>query len=79
MEPRTVAIAADMLLGTLLISTPSTVAKAPEGRLVRIAELEITPEQLEAYKNAVRKEIEASIRIEPGVLKLYVTVKDQPN
>jgi hypothetical protein len=38
---------------------------------VRIAELEIDSGQLEAYKLALKEEIETSIRIEPGVLTLY--------
>lgn len=47
---------------------------------VRIAELEIAPAQLEAYKAAVSKEIAESIRIEPGVLAIYsVSLADSPN
>lgn len=49
----------------------------PATALVRIAELEIDPAQLEAYKPAVAEEIEASIRVEPGVLAIYsVALKD---
>ena len=47
--------------------------------LVRIAELEIDPAHLEAYKAALKQEIAASMRVEPGVLTLYaVSVKDHP-
>ena len=47
--------------------------------LVRLAELEIDPGQLVAYKTAVTEEIEASIRVEPGVLAIYsVALKDYP-
>jgi quinol monooxygenase YgiN len=47
--------------------------------VVRIAELEIDPTQLEAYTAALKEEIETSIRVEPGVLTLYcVSVKDHP-
>lgn len=50
-----------------------------QDRVVRLAELEIDPAQLENYKAALREEIEASIRLEPGVLTLYaVSVKDNP-
>ena len=50
-----------------------------QGHVVRLAELEIDPVQLENYKAALREEIDASIRIEPGVLTLYaVAVKDNP-
>ncbi len=48
--------------------------------LVRIAELEIDPGQIAAYKDALKEEIATSIQNEPGVLNLYaVSVKDQPN
>jgi quinol monooxygenase YgiN len=47
--------------------------------LVRIAELEIDPAHLEAYRAALKEEIAASIRMEQGVLTLYaVSVKDHP-
>ena len=50
-----------------------------EPPLVRIAELEIDPGQLVAYRNALKEEIATSIRVEPGVLTLYaVAVKGQP-
>lgn len=46
---------------------------------VRIAELAIDPAQLQAYQDAVTEEIDASIRLEPGVLSIYsVALKDQP-
>jgi quinol monooxygenase YgiN len=41
---------------------------------VRVAEIEIDPVQLEAYK----EQIEAAIRLEPGVLALY-SVADKDN
>ncbi|KAA6459075.1 antibiotic biosynthesis monooxygenase [Acidobacteria bacterium AB60] len=48
-------------------------------RVVRIAELEIDPARVEEYQRCLREEIEASIRAEPGVLKLYaVAVKGHP-
>lgn len=54
-------------------------AEEAQSRMTRIAELEIDPAQLENYKAALREEIEASIRLEPGVLTLYaVSLKDSP-
>jgi quinol monooxygenase YgiN len=48
--------------------------------LVRIAELNVDPAQLEAYTSALKEEISTSIRVEPGVLTLYaVGIKDHPN
>ena len=49
-------------------------------KLVRIAEIEVEAAQLGAYKAELRREIDASIRLEPGVLALYaVAVKNRPN
>ena len=63
------------ILGASRVAT----TKAMDQPLVRIAELEIDPGQLEAYRSALKEEIAASIRVEPGVLTLYaVSVKDQP-
>lgn len=47
--------------------------------IVRIAELDIDPAELDAYKALLREEIGASVRSEPGVLSLNaVSVKDNP-
>ncbi|MBS1789213.1 MAG: antibiotic biosynthesis monooxygenase [Acidobacteria bacterium] len=47
--------------------------------LVRIAELEIDPAQLENYKVFLKEGIETAIRVEPGVLTLYaVAEKEHP-
>jgi len=65
-----------VVLGTIVAVGAQTM-KQP---LVRIAELQIDPGQLPAYKDALKEEVETSIRVEPGVLKLYaVSVKDQPS
>jgi quinol monooxygenase YgiN len=49
----------------------SSAAAAPPNPVVRIAELKIAPEHLEAYTRAVRKEMDISVRVEPGVLAIY--------
>jgi quinol monooxygenase YgiN len=52
----------------------------PPDAVVRIAELEIDPAKLDAYKAVVMEEIEASVRVEPGVFAIYaVALKDRPN
>ena len=66
-----------------LIAVCATPARAgtenKNDRIVRLAELEIDPAQVDQYKAALREEIAASIRLEPGVLTLYaVSVKDHP-
>ncbi|HZC57344.1 MAG TPA: putative quinol monooxygenase [Xanthobacteraceae bacterium] len=49
------------------------------GQYVQVAEIEIDPAQLEAYKAAVGEQIATAIRMEPGVLVLYaVCEKDNP-
>ena len=74
-----------LLLGTSLVASllfwaqRCAAAESVGGPIVRIAELEIDPGQLEAYKFALKEEIETSIRVEPGVLTLYaVSVKEHP-
>jgi quinol monooxygenase YgiN len=77
---RLLLIAAPLIATCVFVATLPAYAQATQDRLVRIAELEIYPDQLIAYKAALKEEIEASIRIEPGVLTLFaVSVKDHPN
>jgi quinol monooxygenase YgiN len=60
---------------------PSPLKPPPSAQdpVVNLIELEIDPLQLDAYKAALKEEIETSIRVEPGVLTLYaVSLKDQP-
>ena len=66
-----------LVLGTSLVASflfsgqRCVGAESPGRPVVRIAELEIDPAQLDAYKLALKEEIETSIRVEPGVLTLY--------
>ena len=56
-----------------------TPAQPVQRQVVRLAELRIDPSRLEEYRAALREEIEASIRLEPGVLTLYaVSLKGDP-
>lgn len=66
--------AAALASGAAPVETPET---APP--MVRIAEIEIDPGQLEAYKAILAEEQEASVRLEPGVLMLHsVALADDP-
>jgi quinol monooxygenase YgiN len=48
--------------------------------VIRIAELEIDPAQLERYKALLGEEVEASVANEPGVLFLYaVSIGGSPH
>jgi quinol monooxygenase YgiN len=50
-----------------------------DGKIVRIAELEIDPAQLDAYRAMLAEEIEASVEKEPGVLMLHaVAERERP-
>jgi quinol monooxygenase YgiN len=71
----------------LLIIAASALSLAPglalsqetNEQYVQVADIEIDPPQLEAYKAAVTEQIETAIRVEPGVLVLYaVSDKDNP-
>lgn len=53
-------------------------AQSAKDPYVRIAEIEIDPAQVEPYRAAVREQIEAAVRLEPGVLALY-SVADKEN
>ncbi|MBP1805149.1 putative quinol monooxygenase [Rubellimicrobium aerolatum] len=47
--------------------------------LVRLAEIEVDPENLERYLTLLREEIEASVANEPGVLALQaMALRDRP-
>jgi quinol monooxygenase YgiN len=60
------------------VSSPTFAQQAPDPQ-VRLAEIDIDPTQLESYKTALKEELDASIRAEPGVLALYaVAEKDNP-
>jgi quinol monooxygenase YgiN len=68
-----------VIAGSLLWGSRHVSADQVQGRVVRLAELDINAAHLDRYKAALREEIETSIRVEPGVLSLYaVSVKDHP-
>ena len=56
----------------------SAMGKDSKEPYVRVAEIEIEPVQLEPYKAVVKEQIEAAVRLEPGVLALY-SVSDKEN
>jgi quinol monooxygenase YgiN len=68
-------LGASMLASTL---GASATAQETQGQYIQLAEIEIDPAQLEAYKAAVKEHIETAVRVEPGVLALYA-VSDGDN
>ncbi len=67
----------------IAIAVPLFFAKTmaqDQNNVVRMAKLVIDPAQLGPYSTALKEEIEASIRIEPGVITLYaVAEKNNPS
>jgi quinol monooxygenase YgiN len=69
-------VGASMLAATL---AGGAVAQQADEQYVQVAEIEVDPVQLDAYRAAVQEQIDAAIRREPGVLALYaVSEKGNP-
>lgn len=69
-----------LVISLMFFQSGVAMAEDNEQQIVRLSKLEIAPEKLELYKAALKEEIEASIRLEPGVLTLYaVFEKRAPN
>jgi len=61
------------------ISKPANPVTEPD-MMVRISEIEIVPEQLNAYNAILKEEAAASVAKEPGVLAIFpMSMKEQPN
>lgn len=71
-----------LILGASMLASTvgaSAIAQETQGQYIQLAEIEIDPAQLEAYKAAVKEHIETAVRVETGVLVLYaVSDKDNP-
>src|SRR5437762_14176355 len=68
-----------MVIGaTLVFVLSGAPAMSEEKSLqhIQIAEVVVNPAQLDSYKSAVAEQIEAAIRLETGVLALYVSSPD---
>lgn len=72
-----------MIIGATLLfplSRAPAMSEEKSPQHIQIAEIVVDPAQLDAYKAAVTEQIEAAIRLEPGVLALYsVSNKDNPS
>jgi quinol monooxygenase YgiN len=72
-----VGVSAAAMLFAMADRAPAAVHRSAP--MVRIAELEIDPAQLDAYKALLAEEQEASVRLKPGVLMLHsVALADHP-
>jgi 4-carboxymuconolactone decarboxylase len=67
-------------MALVVFATTGACKAQEEEQMVRLAKLVIDPAQLDAYNDALKEEIQASVRLEPGVLTLYaVSEKERPN
>jgi hypothetical protein len=68
---RALLIGLPLIASFLFLGVRRGISQPPDDRIVRIAELGIYPDQVGAYRAALKEEISASISKEPGVLTLY--------
>jgi quinol monooxygenase YgiN len=80
METRKVLLILSIAIITMMTFVFCGQASVPNNnQMVRLAKLVIDSTQLESYNALLKEEIEASVRIEPGVLTLYaVAEKNDP-
>lgn len=80
-EEETMTVKHLFVLGASILASTlagGAVAQQADERYVQMAEIEVDPVQLDAYRAAVQEQIDAAIRKEPGVLVLYaVSEKDR--
>jgi quinol monooxygenase YgiN len=69
-----------LVLFAAVLASVANPAEAQDLRqpYVRVAEIEIDLAQIEPYRAAAKEQIEAAVRLEPGVLTLY-SVADKEN
>ena len=68
-----------ILISALFLNPSNKVMGQENNLVVRVARLSIDSLQLEKYKTFLSEEIDASVRLEPGVLNLYaVFEKNNP-
>lgn len=65
------------ILGALMLSFAAEQAHAVEPTSIRMAQLKIKQDQLAAFTASVREEMEAALRVEPGVAAIYAAADKQ--
>jgi quinol monooxygenase YgiN len=69
-----------IMLTLVLVTLCTNTFAQGNNAVIRIAKLRIDSAQLESYKVALKEEIDAAVRVEPGVLTLYsVAEKENPS
>jgi quinol monooxygenase YgiN len=70
----------NLAIWTIALFFNNNVQGQVQNQMVRLAKLEIDSTQLDSYKIFLREEIEASIKLEKGVLTLYAVFEiKKPN
>lgn len=73
-------IITSFILMLMMISCNENKQMSTTENIVRLSQITVVPEQLDNYNTFLKEEIEASMRLEPGVLSLYaVSEKDNPH
>jgi quinol monooxygenase YgiN len=68
-----------VVFAVAMLAVPDSALAQEKEQMVRLSKLVIDPAHLEAYRSALMEEVNASVRLEPGVLTLYaVAEKDRP-
>lgn len=57
--------------------TPQKINSPSPEMMIRIAEIEVQPEHLEAYKAILQEEAEASVRLEEGVIAIFPMFQEE--
>lgn len=79
MKNKLLIVALIVLGGISAFAQNVSISKA-EKNMVRLSKITVDPAQLDRYNAFLKEEIEASMRLEPGVLTLYaVSEKAHPN
>ena len=73
-----------LMIGISLLASAAagpTLGQEKPDQYIQVAEIEVDPSQIDAYRAAVKEHIETGcLRIEPGVLTLYaVSDKNDPS
>src|SRR3954452_3024419 len=58
-------------LFVLTLLTKTRVMAQDKNQMVRIAKIKVDPQQLEKYNTALKEQMTAAVRVEPGVLTYY--------
>jgi quinol monooxygenase YgiN len=67
------------VLAIMTVAGCDSASAQEQEQMVRLSKLVIDAAQLEAYRSALKEEVSASVRLEPGVLTLYaVAEKERP-